>query len=681
MIWLGGIAASAIMTAALANGAESYSVETPPGWVVPAEIPDALDEGRAQAQNGRYVLLYDTQVRLGPQGRDSYRRIATLITSRAGLEEEGRLTLGFDPSDTRLVLHGVRLWRDGAARDVLPAMTFQTARQEDRLDDGIVDGDLTVFGEIPGLRVGDIIDWEASWRATGSHWPGELTGGFSTQWSVPSGLDRWRVLTEAGTPLSVRAFGPGPEPERSAAAGYDIREWRQLYALPVAGEGDVPGDVVQWGSVTYSTFTDWAAVADWARPFYALDAPLPDPLRARMAGWDGLPLAERVTRAIRLVQDEVRYVSDSVGLGAYRPRPPAVTWANGYGDCKDKALLLAAILRTMGVEAVPALASTERGLGLAHVAPSPGRFDHVVVRVPWEDGAVWIDATRALQGGVFPALDQPRFGYALPIEENATLEAMPRGPEAYPTLDVVERYDLSDAAGEGVALTVEAVRRGAAADAFRNEMARRPLLDLSDSYLDYYRTSYPGLSRSAPLEYEDDRAANRSVTTERYLLPAAAFEGPLAEAFPLNFYAMEFSFPQAAEDRTLALAIPHPVSVRHEIALLGWEGGHVAPEKMDLSDDAFRFTFDASRSGDDLRLVQSLVTKSDRIEPSSLAGYSAARSAWLDQQHWNWEFRRETEAVATSLLLPVAGMGFGLAMWGVSTVRRRRRAGRGAQPS
>ena len=53
------------------------------------------------------------------------------------------------------------------------------------------------------------------------------------------------------------------------------------------------------------------------------------------------------------VSRNIRYVSLSFGLGRIQPHAASEVLANGYGDCKDKNTLLAALLRVAGISFEP----------------------------------------------------------------------------------------------------------------------------------------------------------------------------------------------------------------------------------------------------------------------------------------------------------------------------------------
>ena len=60
---------------------------------------------------------------------------------------------------------------------------------------------------------------------------------------------------------------------------------------------------------------------------------------------------ERARAALRLVQDQVRYVFVGLDGGNYTPASVADTWQRRYGDCKAKTVMLMALLREMGISA------------------------------------------------------------------------------------------------------------------------------------------------------------------------------------------------------------------------------------------------------------------------------------------------------------------------------------------
>jgi len=133
--------------------------------------------------------------------------------------------------------------------------------------------------------------------------------------------------------------------------------------------------------------------------------------------------------------------------------------AQRYGDCKDKALFLAALLRELGVEAYPALVNTKLRRRLDGFLPSPFLFDHVITQVINGGKTYWIDGTLSDQGGTLATIETPSDERALVVrpDTNALTPILirPHGSTAVEeiisssqqktTLDVTSTYYGRDA--------------------------------------------------------------------------------------------------------------------------------------------------------------------------------------------------------------------------------------------
>lgn len=102
---------------------------------------------------------------------------------------------------------------------------------------------------------------------------------------------------------------------------------------------------------------------------------------------------ERARRLYYYVSGKIRYVAIEYGKSRWQPSPARVTFGRGYGDCKDKAMLLKALLAEAGVKSHLALLGTtddhQRELG----APSMGAFNHVILAINLAGRRVFVDPT------------------------------------------------------------------------------------------------------------------------------------------------------------------------------------------------------------------------------------------------------------------------------------------------
>jgi transglutaminase-like putative cysteine protease len=95
------------------------------------------------------------------------------------------------------------------------------------------------------------------------------------------------------------------------------------------------------------------------------------------------------------VQDDIRYVAIELGIGGYQPHAAADVLNHEYGDCKDKATLLGAMLEQIGVKSYPVIINASRGVVSQATPPSPFGFNHAILAValPSDLADPSIDAT------------------------------------------------------------------------------------------------------------------------------------------------------------------------------------------------------------------------------------------------------------------------------------------------
>ena len=114
---------------------------------------------------------------------------------------------------------------------------------------------------------------------------------------------------------------------------------------------------------------------------------------------------QRLASLLGFVRGKVRYVAAEAGIDGHQPSAPGRVLERQWGDCKDKALLLVAMLRAADVEAYPALIHLGSEDRIDPEFPSPFQFNHVVVAViaagvaapddPVAGGLLFVDPTQA----------------------------------------------------------------------------------------------------------------------------------------------------------------------------------------------------------------------------------------------------------------------------------------------
>jgi len=108
------------------------------------------------------------------------------------------------------------------------------------------------------------------------------------------------------------------------------------------------------------------------------------------------------------VQENIRYVAIEVGLGGWRPYSAKEVFDNRYGDCKDKATLLKAMLEVAGIESYMASLYSHRGVPRPYVFPNLGiNSNHAILAIQLGEDLIIADPTeRTVPFGQLPPRDQ-----------------------------------------------------------------------------------------------------------------------------------------------------------------------------------------------------------------------------------------------------------------------------------
>jgi len=187
----------------------------------------------------------------------------------------------------------------------------------------------------------------------------------------------------------------------------------------------------------------WQRVGTW---FSGLVASLPPPgpgiaARTREVCRGARSSRERVAAIASFVRHGIRYVAVEIGHGAWRPSPPDEVLERGWGDCKDKAALLRAMLESIGLRAEMVLIHAGKAGRFDETFPSPFWFNHTITAVdaaaagaragdPVVDGLLLIDPT-VVHGGIGwlppPLQDRPAL-YA--AGEGSRLIEIPPAPSS-----------------------------------------------------------------------------------------------------------------------------------------------------------------------------------------------------------------------------------------------------------
>src|SRR5215217_4622335 len=137
--------------------------------------------------------------------------------------------------------------------------------------------------------------------------------------------------------------------------------------------------------LTIKTFANWGDVAVWMSELEDPQVQVNDALARKAYELTALAKTEyEKIRAIAQYVQNIQYISIQTGIGrggGYRPHASNQVFAKSYGDCKDKANLMRAMLKVVGITAFPVSIYSGDPDYVKPDWPSPQQFNHCIIAI------------------------------------------------------------------------------------------------------------------------------------------------------------------------------------------------------------------------------------------------------------------------------------------------------------
>ncbi|HEX6661166.1 MAG TPA: DUF3857 domain-containing transglutaminase family protein [Sphingomicrobium sp.] len=447
----------------------SLSFGPVPAWVADQKIPP-LDPKRKDEPF--QFLLSNSQEYLTTTGLENFVEYVVEPLNQAGLQAIGNVAIPWNVNRTDLTLHRVVIERDGKSIDALNRDDVSVLRRETRLEQSTLTGIRTVVMPVRGLQVGDTLRVAFTYKTK----PGVIGKTEEIQEMdspVPFGrMVRRLVLSKD---LSARwAIDPSiksPVPAE-IAAGVE-RVFVQDNFVPTKDRSFVP-ERLQHKLIQVSAFANWDEVAAVLMPLFDASKKTGDkseiPALADKIAASHKDPRDRMLAALRMTQDQVRYVALLLGDGDYKPMKADDVWSQRFGDCKGKTVFLLALLDRLGIQAEPMLASVKYDDGLDQRLPTLSLLDHVFVRAHVGSEVYYLDGTNYGQR-TLEELKQSPTEHGLPLLKGTGLVSTPDVLPSAPLIETQLVWDLRRALIEKVPFEATLVLRGTVAADLRLEAA------------------------------------------------------------------------------------------------------------------------------------------------------------------------------------------------------------------
>ena len=399
----------------------------------PAAVARAAARIQGEEGDDVVVLLMEASYSFDAAGRETYsQRLVYRILTAGAHESWSTVEEGWEPwHQARPEIRARVITPDGAEHLLDPATIAENSATRDAAD--MFEDGRVLRAPLPATRVGAVVEQQVTVRDTAPFFDGGVTRLHSLDPGMP--LLHARLTLEAPAAMPLRWVArelPGVSPREEMVAGGRRRLTFEARDLEPADDPEpgLPAETPRSAYVAFSTGRSWA---DLARRYSEIvdrsirGADIAPFLRAASAGAPGGVAAGDDQPHPR--PDERRGPLHRHGArrGGLIPRTPAETLKRRFGDCKDKAVLLTALLRAADIPAYVALLNAdESDQDVEESLPGFGLFNHAIVVVPGAP-AIWIDPTDPYaRAGELPVADQGR--RALVASPTAT--SLVRTPEA-----------------------------------------------------------------------------------------------------------------------------------------------------------------------------------------------------------------------------------------------------------
>jgi len=259
---------------------------------------------------------------------------------------------------------------------------------------------------------------------------------------IPSLNSRLTLTLPSGWNAAGKVFNaPAMEPKVSG----NTYTWELRNLAPIAPEPGSPNvsSLAPRVAVSYSgtsganaqltgkRFDEWPDVSSW---YFDLSNGQSEPNEAITRKALELTASAKTDlekiQAIAQYVQAIHYVSIQIGIGGYKPHAAAEVFAKQYGDCKDKANLMRAMLKVIHIDSYLVLLYSGDSTVVREEWPSPAQFNHCIIAIKLADGTTYgsvVDVPSAGRLLIFDPTDEYTSIGDLPVHEQGSFALLASG--------------------------------------------------------------------------------------------------------------------------------------------------------------------------------------------------------------------------------------------------------------
>ena len=217
---------------------------------------------------------------------------------------------------------------------------------------------------------------------------------FAFQDQLPTVFSRYTLTLPEGWKATSQTFNRADVQPQVSGTTYS---WELRNLPPIADEPMSPAfvNLAPRLAVNYSptsttqavnkVFANWVEVSKWASSLYEPQLVINDAIAAKARDLTANSKSEfEKIRAVGTFVQNLQYISIDIGVGhgnGMRPRASSTVLDRGYGDCKDKANLMRALLKILKIDAYPVAIYSGDPNYVRKEWASPVQFNHCIIAI------------------------------------------------------------------------------------------------------------------------------------------------------------------------------------------------------------------------------------------------------------------------------------------------------------
>lgn len=381
-----------IMVLLMVLGAGPPALAAPPRSLVRTETRFADSPGSQEYPDANAIYLED-EIRFEVQadGHTVYtEHDAIKILTAEGVESLSALVRVYRAGAEEIqVLLARTVSPDGTVLDVPAANIRDVALQP---DSPLYAGQRAVRLEFPDVRPGSVVEFHLRTRRAprpgGWFWAASYV-----QNTEPMLRSTFTVSVPEKIPVLWRAPGVTPgRPRTTTVDGISTLSWEARNMPGLSPEAAMPPMEGFLSRIEVTNLPSWTALGEWFGPRWQASVDQAQGLAVRTAGLTSpsWTTPDKIRAILRWTAE--RYSVESNLAETWDPRPARQIQDARALSPTDTAVLVAAVLRRLGLEARPVLASPLRRQDLERNLVQPDMVARLILRVPNpRGGAWWID--------------------------------------------------------------------------------------------------------------------------------------------------------------------------------------------------------------------------------------------------------------------------------------------------